>query len=175
MKRKTKYIFIVVLSSFALISCKKETIKSVPSTDSTSIKIDALKSDSAVINPSDTLNNFVNKSVIGTHLLTEGSIAPRLKSLLGTDYEQMVKYWNTETPFIKEGDILHASGCKQHDCNTYSYDLYIDTKNNKINVYKFSQSKLTLFAEDDYRIVLKDSLLQDLNTKKLNANIPKEK
>lgn len=175
MKRKTKYIFIIVLSSFALISCKKETIKSVPSTDSTSIKIDALKSDSTVINPSDTLNNLVNKSVIGIHLLTEGSIAPRLKSLLGTDYDQMVKYWNTETPFIKEGDILHASGCKQHDCNTYSYDLYIDTKNNKINVYKFSQSKLTLFAEDDYRIVLKDSLLQDLNTKKLNANIPKEK
>ncbi|OXA80316.1 hypothetical protein B0A65_06700 [Flavobacterium frigidimaris] len=163
------------MSSLILISCKKEVIKSIPSTDSTSIKTDALKSDSAVINPSDTLSNLVDKSVIGTHLLTESSISSRLKTLLGTDYEQMVKYWNTETPFTKEGDILHASGCKQHDCNTYSYDLYIDTKNNKINVYKFSQSKLTLFAEDDHQIVLKDSLLQDLNTKKQNANIPKEK
>jgi hypothetical protein len=176
MNKETRiYLFIVALSSFTLISCKKEVIKNVPSTDSTSIKIDALKSDSAIINPSDTLNNLVDKSVIGTHLLTESTLSPRLKTLLGTDYDQMVKYWNTETPFIKEGDILHASGCKQHDCNTYSYDLYIDTKNNKINVYRFSQSKLTLFAEDDYRIVLKDSLLQDLNTKKLNANIPKEK
>lgn len=70
---------------------------------------------------------------------------------------------------------MHASGCKQHDCNTYFYDLYIDTKNNKINVYKFSESKLTVFAEDDLRIVLQDSVLQDLNTKKLNGNIPKEK
>ena len=163
------------MSCFILISCKKETVKSVPATDSTSMITHSLKSDSAVINPSDTLNNLVDKSVIGTHLLTESSITPRLKTLLGTDYDQMVKHWNTETPFTKEGDILHASGCKQHDCNTYSYDLYIDIKNNKINVYKFSQSKLTVFAEDDYRIVLKDSLLQYLNTKKLNANIPKEK
>ena len=175
MKKKAKYLFIVAMGCFILISCKKETVKSVPTTDSTSIITHSLKSDSAVINPSDTLNNLVDKSVIGTHLLTESTLSPRLKSLLGTDYDQMVKHWNTETPFTKEGDILHASGCKQHDCNTYSYDLYIDIKNNKINVYKFSQSKLTVFAEDDHRIVLKDSLLQDLNTKKLNANIRKEK
>ena len=175
MKKKAKYLFIVAMGCFILISCKKETVKSVPTTDSTSIITHSLKSDSAIINPSDTLNNLVTKSVIGTHLLTESSIAPRLKTLLGTDYEQMVKYWNTETPFTKEGNILHASGCKQHDCNTYSYDLYIDTKSNKINIYKFSESKLTIFAEDDYQILLKDSFLEDLNTKKLNANIQREK
>ena len=165
----------VALSNLTLISCKKETIKSVPATDSTSIITHSLKSDSAIINPSDTLNNLVDKSAIGTRLLTNSSISPRLKTLLGTDYDQMIQYWNTETPFTKEGNILHASGCKQHDCNTYSYDLYIDTKNNKINIYKFSDSKLTVFAEDDYQIVLKDSLLEDLNTKKLNANIQREK
>lgn len=176
MKKKIPiFLFIVVWSVLTLISCKKETITNVPSTDSTSIKMDALKSDSALINPADTLNALVNKSVIGIHLLTKSSITPRLKTLLGTDYAQIVQYWNTETPFTKEGDILHASGCKQHDCNTYSYDLYIDTKNNKINIYKFSNSKLTVFAEDDYQIVLKDSLLEDLNTKKLNANIQREK
>ncbi|MBF4493145.1 hypothetical protein IR010_11385 [Flavobacterium sp. MR2016-29] len=174
MEKKAKNLFIVALSCFAMVSCKKETIKSIPTTDSTSIKIDALKTDSAVINPSDTLKSLVDKSVIGTHLLTNSSITPRLKTLLGTEYDQMVKYWNTETPFTKEGDILHAGGCKQHDCTTYSYDLYIDAKNNKINVYKFSQSKLTVFAEDNFRIILKDSLLQDLNTKKINANIEKK-
>lgn len=175
MKNRAKHLFIVAMSYFILISCKKETVKSVPTTDSTSIITHSFKSDSAVINPSDTLNNLVDKSVIGTHLLTESSITPRLKTLLGSNFGQMVEHWNTETPFTKEGDILHASGCKQHDCNTYSYDLYIDTKNNKINVYKFSNSKLTFYAEDDYRIVLKDSLLQNLNTKKINANIPKKK
>ncbi len=175
MSERGKYIFVVTLSCFTLLSCKKEVIKSVPATDSTSIRMDALKVDSAVINPTDTLNTLVDKSVIGSNILTKSSITPRLKTLLGSDYDQMVEYWNTETPFTKEGDILHASGCKQHDCNTYSYDLYIDTKNNKINVYKFSESKLTIFDEDNFRIVLKDSLLQDFNTKKLNANIPKEK
>ena len=175
MNKKIKYILIVALTNLTLISCKKETIKSVPATDSTSIITHSLKSDSAIINQSDTLNNLVDKSALGTRLLTNSSISPRLKTLLGTDYDQMVQYWNTETPFTKEGDILHASGCKQHDCNTYSYDLYIDTKNNKINIYKFSNSKLTVFAEDDYQIVLKDSLLEDLNTKKLNANIQREK
>lgn len=175
MNGSAKYYFIAAMSCFVLISCKKETVKNIPTTDSTSIITHSFKSDSAVINPSDTLNNLVDKSVIGTNLLTQSSIAPRLKVLLAGDYKQMVKYWNTETPFTKEGNILHASGCKQHDCNSYSYDLYIDTKNNKINVYKFSKSILTLFAEDDFRIILKDSLLQDLNTKKLNTNIPKEK
>lgn len=175
MKNRAKHLFIVAMSYFILISCKKETVKSVPTTDSTSIITHSFKSDSAIINPSDTLNNLVDKSVIGTHLLTESILSPRLKNLLGTDYDQMVKYWNTETPFTKQGSILHASGCKQHDCNTYSYDLYIDIKNNKINIYKFSESKLTVFAEDDHHIVLKDSLLQDLNTKKLNANIQREK
>ena len=175
MNKITKYLFITTLSCFTFFSCKKEVIKSVPSTDSTSIRTDALKVDSVVINPTDTLNSLVNKSVIGSDILTKSSITPRLKTLLGSDYDQMVKYWNTETPFTKEGDILHASGCKQHDCNTYSYDLYIDIKNNKINIYKFSKSKLTVFAENDFRIVLKDSLLQDLNTKKINANISKEK
>lgn len=52
----------------------------------------SLKSDSAIINPPDTLNNLVNKSVIGTHLLTESSITPGLKTLLGNDFDQMVKY-----------------------------------------------------------------------------------
>jgi hypothetical protein len=175
MNQRINRLFVIVLSCFTLISCKKETVKTVPTTDSTSIRTDALKTDSAIINPSDTLKSLVDKSVIGTHLLTQSSITPRLKTLLGTDYDQMVKYWNTETPFTREGDVLHASGCKQHDCTTYSYDLYIDAKNNKINVYKFSNSQLTVFEEDNFRIVLKDSLLQDLNTKKINANIPKEK
>ncbi|MHC0441641.1 hypothetical protein [Flavobacterium sp. 3-210] len=171
MNKKIKYLFIVALSCFVIASCKKESIKNVPTTDSTSIRTEALKADSAVINPIDTLNNLVGKSVIGTHLLAQSSLTPRLKTLLGSDYDQMVKYWNTETPFTKEGEILHASGCKQHDCNTYSYDLYIDIKNNKLNVYKFSESKLNIFAEDNFRIVLKDSLLHDLNIKKSNSKI----
>ncbi|MTH15393.1 hypothetical protein [Flavobacterium sp. LC2016-01] len=171
MDKRTKHLLITALSCFSIIACKKESIKSVPTTDSTSIRTEALKADSAIINPTDTLINLVGKSVIGTHLLSQSKLAPRLKTLLGTDYDQMVKYWNTETPFEKEGDILHASGCKQHDCNTYSYDLFIDLKNNKINVYKFSESKLNIFAEGNFRIVLKDSLLRDLNIKKDDAKI----
>ena len=86
MDKKIKYILIVALSNLTLISCKKETIKSVPATDSTSIITHSLKSDSAIISPSDTLNNLVDKSAIGTRLLTNSSISPRLKIILGTDY-----------------------------------------------------------------------------------------
>ncbi|BDU27185.1 hypothetical protein FLGSB24_39290 [Flavobacterium sp. GSB-24] len=154
-----------------MISCKKETVKSLPTTDSTSIITHALQSDSAVINPSDTLNDLVDKSVIGTQFLTKSSLAPRLKKLLGADYDQMVKYWNTETPFEKQENILHAWGCKQHDCSTYSYDLFIDVKNNKINVYKFEKSKLTIFKEDDFEIEIKDNFLKDLNVKKENVEV----
>lgn len=171
MNCKAKYFTLVVLSSFILISCKKETVKSLPTTDSTSIITHALQSDSAVINPSDTLNDLVDKSVIGTQFLTKSSLTPRLKKLLGADYDQMVKYWNTETPFEKQENILHAWGCKQHDCSTYSYDLFIDVKNNKINVYKFEKSKLTIFKEDDFEIEIKDNFLKDLNVKKENVKV----
>jgi hypothetical protein len=171
MNCKAKYFSLVILNSFILISCKKETVKSLPTTDSTSIITHALQSDSAVINPSDTLNDLVDKSVIGTQFLTKSSLAPRLKKLLGADYDQMVKYWNTETPFEKQENILHAWGCKQHDCSTYSYDLFIDVKNNKINVYKFEKSKLTIFKEDDFEIEIKYNFLKDLNVKKENVEV----
>jgi len=169
MNCRAKYISLVLLSTFIFISCKKEIIKSVPTTDSTSIKTEALKTDSTVLNPIDSLYTLVDKSVIGTQFLTKSSLAPRIKKLLGSDYEEMVKNWNTETPFEKQENILHAWGCKQHDCNSYSYDLYIDVKNNKINVYKFAESKLTVFKEDNFDVEIKDGLLKDLNIKKENV------
>ncbi|MXO07199.1 hypothetical protein [Flavobacterium sp. HBTb2-11-1] len=173
MNYRTKYISIVIASSLILFSCKKDIAKEVPTTDSTSIKTEALKTDSTTINPNDTLYNLVDKSVVGTQFLTKSSLASRLKKLLGSDYDQMVKKWNTETPFEKQDNILHAWGCKQHDCGTYSYDLYIDVKNNKINVYKFSESKLTIFKEDNFEIAIKGNFLKDLNIKKENTEIKK--
>ncbi|WP_338840062.1 hypothetical protein [Flavobacterium ginsenosidimutans] len=171
MNYRAKNISLVILGSLIFFSCKKEIIKSVPTTDSTSIKTEALKTDSTVLNPIDSLYNLVDKSVIGTQFLSKSSLAPRLKKLLGTDYDQMVKDWNTETPFEKQENVLHAWGCKQHDCNSYSYDLYIDVKSNKINVYKFAESKLTVFKEDNFDIEIKDNFLKDLNIKKQNAEI----
>lgn len=170
MNKKTKYLIISAFGCFALLSCKKEIIKSVPTTDSTSIKTEALKTDSTVLNPIDSLYTLTDKSVIGIQFLTKSALTPRLKTLLGADYDQMVNYWNTETPFERQENILHAWGCKQHDCSTFSYDLYIDVKNNKINVYKFEKSKLTVFKEDNFEIEIKDGLLKDLNIKKENAD-----
>ncbi|SCY61793.1 hypothetical protein SAMN02927916_2604 [Flavobacterium anhuiense] len=173
MNYRTKYISIVIASSLILFSCKKDIAKEVPRTDSTSLKTETLKTDSTTINPNDTLYNLVDKSVVGTQFLTKSSLAPRLKKLLGSDYDQMVKNWNTETPFEKQDNILHAWGCKQHDCGTYSYDLYIDVKNNKINVYKFSESKLTIFKEDNFEIEINGNFLKDLNIKKENTELKK--
>lgn len=168
MNYRAKYISVALVSSLILFSCKKEISKEVPKTDSTSIKTEALQTDSTVVNPNDSLYNLVDKSVVGIQFLTKSSLAPRLKKLLGADYDQMVKNWNTETPFEKQDNILHAWGCKQHDCSTYSYDLYIDVKKNKINVYKFSESKLTIFKEDNFDIDIKGNFLKDLNIKKEN-------
>ncbi|WPO78690.1 hypothetical protein [Flavobacterium sp. KACC 22761] len=174
MNKRKAHFFIVALSCFAIVSCKKENIKSVPTTDSTSIRTEALKTDSTVLNPTDSLYALVDKSVIGTQFLTKSALAPRLKALMGADYDEMVKNWNTETPFEKQENIVHAWGCKQHDCNSYSYDLFIDVKNNKINVYKFAKSKMTIFKEDNFEIEIKDAFLKDLNTKKSNTDIKEE-
>lgn len=73
----------------------------------------------------------------------------RLKRLMGARYDTMIADWNTETPIQVEDSVIHTSGCKAHDCPADSYELYIDLKNNNINVYNFHHDTLTFYAEKD--------------------------
>lgn len=80
-------------------------------------------------------------------LLKNVRLKPRLQQLLGSDYESMVKYWNTETPITVEDHIISATGCEQHNCANNDYTLSIDLPNDKISVFHTKNGKVKKYAE----------------------------
>jgi len=72
-------------------------------------------------------------------LLDNPLLKTRLEALLGDDYADFRKYWNTETPIVIEDNVLSTTGCEQHNCGGNQYVLQIDLNKNNINVYHFGK------------------------------------
>lgn len=80
-------------------------------------------------------------------LLDISDLNARLKKLLGSNFAAMKKYWNVETPIEIENDILMTSGCEAHNCSSNHYLLFIDLKNDDINVYHVEDNVTKHFYE----------------------------
>lgn len=94
----------------------------------------------------------------------------RLKKIRRLNYDLMVQNWNTETPITIENNIAHASGCKSHNCPSSAFELFIDLKNNNINVYHFSNNSLRVYTEKGF-IDLPPGFAAELELKKESAKI----
>ncbi len=160
----------IIACAFALslfvVSCKKEnktessvskdTLATVMPHDSAA----APKTDSAMSTPP-TAQNIITKNV-GKYphdikLLEDKGLTERLKKLLGTQYDEMVKNFNVESPITSESGIYKLSGCKQHDCPGYATHIYYDEKNDNLNVSIDKNGKVTDFAEKG-KITVSESL-----------------
>lgn len=151
-----------------VISCKKEAKTSTSAgTDSlaTTMPKDSAtqpKSDSAATaSPSAATENIITKNV-GKYpheikLFEDKSITDRLKKLVGAQYNDMIKYFNVESPITSENGIYKLTGCKQHDCPGYSTDIYYDAKDDNLNVMIDQNGKLTDFSEKK-KITVSESL-----------------
>jgi len=83
------------------------------------------------------LGNFkpsVGKTASEIKLWQNKLVAPRLRKLMGADYATMKKFWNTETPIKKYGDVLMMTGCEQHNCATNMYVIFMSTAEGNMNV-----------------------------------------
>jgi hypothetical protein len=80
-----------------------------------------------------------------------------LKKLVGAQYNDMIKYFNVESPITSENGIYKLTGCKQHDCPGYSTDIYYDAKDDNLNVMIDQNGKLTDFSEKK-KITVSESL-----------------
>ncbi|MCJ7934972.1 MAG: hypothetical protein MUW56_15450 [Chryseobacterium sp.] len=141
-----------------VISCKKEVKTETSSgTDSLSTTMSkdsaaAPKTDSAsTASPAAASDNIITKNV-GKYphdikLFEDKSITDRLKKLAGAQYDEMVKYFNVESPIVTENGIYKLNGCKQHDCPGYSTSIYYDAKNDNLNISIDKNGKVTDFAE----------------------------
>lgn len=146
-----------------VVSCKKEA-KTETSTSSDSVSttmpkdsITTPKTDSATaVAPSTSpssaaTDNIITKNV-GKYpheikLFEDKAITERLKKLVGAQYDDMVKYFNVESPIASENGIYKLSGCKQHDCPGYATTIYYEAKNDNLNVSIDKSGKVTDFAE----------------------------
>ena len=97
-------------------------------------------------------------------------LASRLKRINRLDYDALVANWNTETPITIEDQIIHASGCKAHNCPSSGYELFIDLKNDNINLYHFRANTLRVYTEKDW-ITLPKGFSNEIDIKKFNAKI----
>ncbi|MBX3243283.1 MAG: hypothetical protein KF685_02300 [Acidobacteria bacterium] len=92
----------------------------------------------------------------------------RLKKLMGADYDNMKKYWNTQSPVKVDGDIVMATGCEQHNCGSNQYVLFADTGKDIIHVVHIKDGKSKEFREDG-DITLPKAFADDLAKIKGNS------
>ncbi|NOQ91331.1 MAG: hypothetical protein GQ552_01285 [Flavobacteriaceae bacterium] len=115
-------------------------------------------------------NALLGKYPTQVNLFQNEILTSRLKSINRFDYDALIANWNTETPITIENQIIHSSGCKAHDCPSSGYELFIDLKNDNINIYHFRGNTLRVYTEKDW-IDLPESFNNEIETKKSNAKI----
>ncbi len=188
MKNKNILKYISIFSLFVLFNCtqiKKEKTQEIPIKKDKEIKI-IKKIDSIRI--MDSIQNITKKSIKkskpGLFFLTDligkyptqekifdnKYLAGRLKKIQRFNFDNMKRDWNTETPITIEDRIIHASGCKSNNCPSSGYELFIDLKNDNINIYHFRSNTLRVHTEKDW-ITLPKGFSNEIEIKKSNAKI----
>ena len=175
--KKIKYLpFLLFLIFYNCDQIKKEKI-SEPVENNNEIDKEVDKSELEVVKVVAktlpelfSLNDYIGKYPTQIKLFENEILASRLKKINRLDYDALVANWNTETPITIEDDIVHSSGCKAHDCPSSGYELFIDLKNDNINIYHFRGNTLRVYTEKEW-ITLPKGFNDEIETKKSNAKI----
>ena len=183
-------IFIVFLFLATLISCtsvKKEKAPGTPieinkkveiikEIDSTQI-LDSIKKSKTMKNVKKTtkpglffLTDLIGKYPTQEKIFDNEYLMKRLKKIERFNYDNMVRDWNTENPITIENQIIHSSGCRAHSCPDSGYELFIDLKNDNINIFFFMSNTLRVYTEKGW-IDLPKIYEEELEIKKENAKI----
>ena len=62
------------------------------------------------------LEEFVGKTPSEMNFWQNKAVDRGLRNLMGADFATMRKFWNTETPLKKFGDIMMLTGCEKGNC-----------------------------------------------------------
>ena len=174
MKKMVFYIVILLI----IASCKQEKKTNeyidspinTPLPVETEIKIEEEAEPKLPIAPLAYLKEYSGKYATQENVLTNGVLSQRLQNLERFNYEALIQNYNTETKIVVIDNILHMSGCKQHNCPANAYDFYIDLENDNINVFYFRSNMLRVYQEKGF-IELPAEFAKELDVKKTNAGI----
>ena len=172
-----KTVFFVVLLML-IVSCNKTKTKtelpSEPEVQQKDQMAPAVEKEEPVMEVPDVPLGFLvtynGKYAAQEKLFENKVLAARLQQLDRFNYKALLLNYNTETPVRIINNIVHMSGCKQHDCPSNAYDFFIDLEQDNINVYHFRSNLLRIYQEKG-RIELPEEFASEMETKKLNAGI----
>ena len=167
-----KFLFISLL--FLLCSCselKKERPKFLDKkTQENDIQEVQTIPEAAPLHGMYFLNELIGKYPTQEKIFTNEILSNRLKKINNLDFDKLLANWNTETPLTVEDQIIHASGCKDNNCPSNAYELFIDLVNDNINVYYFRGNTLKVYTEKEW-ITLPKKFNDEIEIKKYDAKI----
>jgi len=174
MNRSIFYVLLLVLS----VSCKqdKKTNEYIDSHMNSPLPIETEfeVEEKAVpllpLAPLAYLKDYNEKYAGQENVFVNGELSKRLQKLERFNYKALIQNYNTETKIVIIDNVVHMSGCKQHDCPSNAYDFYIDLNNDNINVFYFRSNMLRVYQEKGL-IQLPSEFAKELETKKSNAGI----
>lgn len=175
MNRKIYYALILLF----VVSCKQEKktddypdkpIDSVSPIEIETEIDESVKSVEDTKAPLSYLIDYKGKYARQESLFEKGTLANRLQKIEKFNYDALLQNYQTETKIVIVNNIVHMSGCKQHNCPSNAYDFFIDLKNDNINIYYFRSNMLRVYNEKGF-IDLPKEFLKEMEIKKSNAGI----
>ena len=137
---------ILLLASCQNKSAKESITSSSASIDSTSnATAEQIKQPVAM----DSLVAFYGKKFKQDKLFEQFRIIPRIKKIMGNNFNEFQSGWGDESEIKKDGEIVYASACKSVDCRTLKVLLVIDCLTNNLNVYIFNDKKIRTYEESN--------------------------
>ncbi len=80
------------------------------------------------------LKESVGRTASEMNLWQNKNVVRRLRNLMGANFATMVKFWNTETPLKKFGDVLMLTGCERDNCSGNRYVIFLSTSEGLLSV-----------------------------------------
>ena len=145
--KKTFILAAALVIGLGFTACKQQAKEATPATnDSTQVATDSAKTDS--VKALFTTNE--GKTPTEINLLNNADLKARLQKLVGGEFDNVVKYFNTVTPIVSENGIYKDDGTvRRTKCRLIRRTIYYDANNDNLNVVISQNDKDKTFVEKD--------------------------
>lgn len=152
-----KHLPVIVTLFFVVLGCDisrfvSNGARTNTNTSTPSVEKPAARTPVAEATPSrpaflETLSKSGGKYPAEIKLLKLPELRDRLRKLLGKDHGDLEAHWNVESPIEIKNGIFKASACEAHNCGSNTYFIFVDIKNNNINVYHIEEGSTRDYLE----------------------------
>jgi putative outer membrane protein len=144
--KKTFILAAALVIGLGFTACKQQTKEATPATnDSTQVANDSTATDG--VKALFTTND--GKTPTEINLLDNADLKARMQKLVGGEYDNLVKNFNTVTPIVSENGIYKTTGGKAHEVPAYQTTIYYDANNDNLNVIISQNDKDKTYVEKD--------------------------